>query len=148
VEERATVKEWSAGGIVFCGDEVLVLTNFRQDVVFPKGHLEEGETACQAALREVAEEAGVEPEVLACLGSTDYSFYVHQNKTRHDKTVTWFLMRAKDKNICCDGREIKRGQYMSVTEALSFLTFAPDRQKLAEAFALLQSLGDMEALPC
>lgn len=147
MEERTTVKEWSAGGIVFCGDEVLVLTNFRQDVVFPKGHLEEGETPRQAALREVAEEAGVEPEVLVGLGSTDYSFYVHHHKARHDKTVYWFLMRAKDKNIRCDGREIKRGQYMSVPEALSLLTYAPDRQKLAEAYAVLHSF-DKGALPC
>jgi len=148
VEERTNIKEWSAGGIVFCGDEVLLLTNFRQDVVFPKGHLEEGETPLQAALREVAEEAGVEAEVLASLGSTHYNFYVHQSKTWHDKTVYWFLMRAKDKSIHCDGREIKRGQYTSVTEALALLTHAPDRQKLAEAYTLLHSLGDTEVLPC
>ncbi len=38
----------SAGGIVFWGWEVLVLTNFRGDTVFPKGHLEQGETPEQA----------------------------------------------------------------------------------------------------
>ena len=148
MEERGNIKEWSAGGIVFCGDEVLLLTNFRQDVVFPKGHLEAGETPRQAALREVAEEAGVEPEVLASLGSTHYNFYVHQSKTWHDKTVYWFLMRSKDKSIRCDGREIKRGQYVSVTEALALLTHAPDRQKLVEAYALLHSLGETKAPSC
>ncbi|MBT9135578.1 MAG: Diadenosine hexaphosphate hydrolase [Firmicutes bacterium] len=127
------IKEFSAGGIVFFGDEVLLVTNFRQDVVFPKGHLEPGETALEAALREVAEEVGVVPAVVASLGETSYSYFAGNPKVQHLKTVYWFLMRAKDKAIRCDGYEIIRGQYTTVEEALELLTYDPDRQKLTEA---------------
>lgn len=39
--------------------------------VFPKGHIEAGETPEQAAVREVAEEAGVDGEIESVLGTID-----------------------------------------------------------------------------
>ena len=42
--------------------------------LFPKGHVDPGETAAEAAVRELAEEAGVAGRVLAPLGSAGYAF--------------------------------------------------------------------------
>jgi 8-oxo-dGTP pyrophosphatase MutT (NUDIX family) len=42
--------------------------------LFPKGHVDEGETDEEAAVRELAEEAGVAGRVLAPLGSSGYAF--------------------------------------------------------------------------
>jgi ADP-ribose pyrophosphatase YjhB (NUDIX family) len=42
--------------------------------LFPKGHVDAGETVEDAAVRELAEEAGVAGRVLAPLGSSEYAF--------------------------------------------------------------------------
>jgi len=132
------MQEWSAGGIVFWGHSVLVLTNFRGDTVFPKGHLERGETPEQAALREVAEEAGVRPRLIAPLGTTEYTVFAPKDRTRHHKTVYWFLMQADCGFIKCDGYEIIQGDFVSVEQAGRMLTYDLDRAKLIMAFEELK----------
>lgn len=67
-----------AGGIVVRRDGpepryLLVTANRRPGLwVFPKGHIEPGETVEQAAIREVREESGVDATVVAPIGSTEY----------------------------------------------------------------------------
>src|SRR3972149_4478578 len=66
----------SAGGVVFEGGRVLLL---RESAlwggVLPKGHIEPGETAEGAALRETVEETGyTKLEVLADLGTLQAQF--------------------------------------------------------------------------
>ncbi len=58
----------------------------------PKGHLEEGETAVQAALREVEEETGIKGVVRAALPATRYFF--HDRGELVEKTVHYFLIEA------------------------------------------------------
>ncbi len=62
----------------------------RVEWCLPKGHLEAGETAAQAAVREIAEETGVTGRVVQELGSIDYWFYVAG--VRVHKTVHLFLL--------------------------------------------------------
>ncbi|CAN5827124.1 hypothetical protein BH24ACT3_BH24ACT3_00520 [soil metagenome] len=57
----------AAGGVVLDGDQVLVLErSSRNEIRLPKGHVEEGETDHQAAVREVAEEAGYGDVEIEC----------------------------------------------------------------------------------
>ena len=58
----------------------------------PKGHVEQGETVKEAAVREVAEETGIDSVVVAALGSIDY-WFVAEDRRVH-KTVHHFLLRA------------------------------------------------------
>ena len=66
-----------AGGVVYRTNggtiEYLLVpaTSSPGEWVFPKGHIEAGETPEQAAVREVAEEAGVEGEIESALGAID-----------------------------------------------------------------------------
>ncbi len=57
----------------------------------PKGHLEQGESDEQAALREVVEEAGLRAEIVADLGEARYIADTRRGSLR--KQVRWFLMR-------------------------------------------------------
>ena len=67
-----------AGGVVVRRDgdatRFLLVTARRQPGlwVFPKGHIEPGETPEQAAEREVLEEAGVRASVIAPVGATEF----------------------------------------------------------------------------
>jgi 8-oxo-dGTP pyrophosphatase MutT (NUDIX family) len=67
-----------AGGVVVRRDgpelRFLLVTARRQPGlwVFPKGHIEIGETPEQAAVREVVEEAGVNATVVAPVGATEF----------------------------------------------------------------------------
>ena len=76
------VDEFSAGGLVvdLAGDVprgALIGRTDRQGRLLwslPKGHIEDGETAEQAALREVEEETGIAGEIVAELGVIDFWF--------------------------------------------------------------------------
>lgn len=56
--------------------------------LFPKGHVDDGETDEAAALRELAEEAGVAGRILAPLGTCGYAF-----EGKHIE-VKYFLVEA------------------------------------------------------
>ncbi len=97
-----TVHETSAGGLVIDGidgpkDRQVAALIGRIDRrgrmlwSLPKGHIEMGETAEQTAIREVAEETGIQGSVLAALGSIDY-WFVTEGRRVH-KTVHHYLMR-------------------------------------------------------
>ncbi len=95
-------QDHSAGGVVFRpyqkpGDSrtryyvALIARNHTGWWDLPKGHLEAGETETEAALREVAEETGLQGEIVTELGESRYV-----NETRHGsrrKSVRWYLMR-------------------------------------------------------
>jgi 8-oxo-dGTP pyrophosphatase MutT (NUDIX family) len=59
----------------------------------PKGHLEEGETDAEAAVREVQEETGLQGEVVAELGESRYTYISDARRVPVRKSVRWFLMR-------------------------------------------------------
>jgi 8-oxo-dGTP pyrophosphatase MutT (NUDIX family) len=72
-------REHSAGGVVFrrdpAGPRYLLILDGHGNWGFPKGHLDRGETALDAARREVAEETGVDDLVLyGELGEIDWYF--------------------------------------------------------------------------
>ena len=90
--------------------------------IFPKGHVEEGETAAEAALRETREEAGIKGEVVKAIGGP-----LEFNNGRYDVTVQYFLIRPKSESAETDGRE-KR--WFTVDDALEVLQFDGARRLL------------------
>ncbi len=88
--------------------------------VFPKGHIEPGESPETAALREVREEAGVEAEILSVLGESKFT------REAENVHVLYFAMgyigpvQAKEK------REVKWCSYEEADATVSF----DDEQKL------------------
>jgi ADP-ribose pyrophosphatase YjhB (NUDIX family) len=85
--------EEAAGGIVLKDNAMLSIFRFnRWD--FPKGHIEKGELATDAALREVEEETGIDNLIIT--KELDFTYHVYKNE--HDrftlKETHWFLMRT------------------------------------------------------
>ncbi len=89
--------ERSAGGVLLIpiGDHLLVplITVPGSEVVgLPKGRIEHGESAVEAAVREMREEAGLTGMVLEALGTISYRFWARAEKSRVNKSVDFFLM--------------------------------------------------------
>lgn len=153
-----TVHETSAGGLVIDGidgplENALAALIGRLDRrgrmlwSLPKGHIEQGETAEQTAIREVAEETGLQGKVLAALGSIDY-WFVTEGRRVH-KTVHHYLMRFAGGELSDEDREVAEVAWVPLSELPARLAYA-DERRLAEVagelIALLQADGPA-ALP-
>jgi 8-oxo-dGTP pyrophosphatase MutT (NUDIX family) len=95
---RPRVPETSAGGFVLCSDgsfRVALIGRLnrggRIDWCVPKGHPEGDETIEQAAVREIAEETGLQAEILEHLGDIEYQFQTPEKTVL--KTVHHFLLQ-------------------------------------------------------
>ena len=153
-----TVHEISAGGLVIDGidgpreDQLAALIGRmdrrgRMIWSLPKGHIEQGETAEQTAIREVAEETGIHGHVLAALGSIDY-WFVTEGRRVH-KTVHHYLLQFSGGELCDEDVEVTEVAWVPVTELPKRLAYADERRlaKVAhDLIALLQSDGPT-ALP-
>ncbi|HPY23612.1 MAG TPA: NUDIX hydrolase [Mycobacterium sp.] len=153
-----TVHETSAGGLVVDGidrprEEQLAALIGRLDRrgrmlwSLPKGHIEQGETAEQTAMREVAEETGIHGDVLAALGRIDY-WFVTDGRRVH-KTVHHYLLQFRGGELCDEDVEVTEVAWVPVAELPHRLSYA-DERRLArvahELIELLQSDGPA-ALP-
>lgn len=104
----------------------------------PKGHIEVGETAEQTAIREVAEETGVQGDVLAALGSIDY-WFVTDGRRVH-KTVHHYLMRFSSGELCDDDVEVTEVAWVPIRELPSRLAYADERRLAVVADELIDRL--------
>ncbi len=136
-----TVRETSAGGLVVDGwgggpperlcAALIGRTDRRGRLLWslPKGHIEQGETAEQTAMREVEEETGIQGTVLAPLGSIDY-WFVTEGRRVH-KTVHHYLLRFLGGELSDEDIEVTEVAWVPLTELHSRLAYA-DERKLAE----------------
>ena len=88
----------AAGGVVIHNGQVMLLTRpGRGEVRLPKGHIEEGESPADAALREVGEETGyLHLSIVADLGSRRVRFTDPHRKQQVVRDEHFFLMCPTD----------------------------------------------------
>ncbi len=101
----------------------------------PKGHLEEGETAEDAAVREVQEETGILGRVLAPLGTIDF-WFVAEDRRVH-KTVHHHLLEAISGDLSDEDIEVAEVAWVPLTEIASRLAYADERALIGKALELL-----------
>lgn len=101
----------------------------------PKGHIEDGETTEQTAVREVKEETGISADVLAPLGTIDY-WFVAERKRVH-KTVHHFLLAATGGELSDADDEVTAVAWVPLTELSDRLAYADERKLAAKAIELL-----------
>jgi 8-oxo-dGTP pyrophosphatase MutT (NUDIX family) len=139
VARLRAVTATSAGGIVIrheSGRAWLVVGSRRRDRdgwtwTLPKGTPKAGETREETALREVAEETGLEVRISAPLDSIEYWFI--QSGQRIHKTVHYFLMDPIGGDLAGHDHEFEQVRWVTFAEASSMLTFETERSLVAQA---------------
>jgi 8-oxo-dGTP pyrophosphatase MutT (NUDIX family) len=135
-------REVSAGGVVVHEGQVLVIVPTRRAadgsrvLGLPKGHLDEGETLLQAAIREVREETGVEVELAQELGEVRY-WYVRA-RHRVAKSVHFFLFHYRGGDLADHDDEVLEASWMSFAEAQKALSYAGERDMVRRALVICQ----------
>lgn len=137
------VEETSAGGLVVDRSSSVLLAALiaRTDRSgrllwsLPKGHLEDGETAQQAAVREVHEETGIVGVVRASLGVIDFWFAAGDRRVH--KTVHHFLMDAVGGELSDADSEVAAVEWVPLAEVPSRLAHADERRLVTGASGLL-----------
>lgn len=136
---KPTVEETSAGGLVVdtTGAEVRLALIGRLDRrgqltwSLPKGHIERGESAEEAAVREIREETGIQGQVLTRLGAIDFWFMADHGRIH--KTVHHFLLRAIGGELNADDVEVVESQWFTFAEATERLAYPDERTLLTSA---------------
>jgi ADP-ribose pyrophosphatase YjhB (NUDIX family) len=93
----------------------------------PKGHIEEGETPEQAAIREVAEETGINSDITQSLGVIDFWFMA--GGKRIHKTVHHFVFKETGGLLAPQESEVDEVGWFPLGEIVALLAY-PDEKKL------------------
>jgi len=109
--------------------EILLIQDSKNRWTIPKGHIEEGETAKQTAIREIGEEVGLKKlDVLGWLGKVNFK-YRRENKLVL-MTMQVYLVKALE-NVDWKKKEdiIKQVRWFPFNEAIEKVEYE-DIQKL------------------
>lgn len=122
----------SAGGVVLNRDgEVLVVSQHGISWSLPKGHVDEGETALEAAKREIAEESGVTNlELVRELGSYQrYRMSLDGGDDKSEqKTIDMFLFRTFEIALAPQDEQNPEARWVKPVEVLDLLTHRKDKE--------------------
>ena len=139
VSDNIAETEFSAGGVVVRGDDLVVIVPTRRGaggsrvLGLPKGHPEAGESAAEGALREVREEAGVTGELVESLGVVEYTY--ERRGRRIVKQVEFFLIEYRDGDPADHDHEVEQARWMPLAEAVTALTYPGEREIASRALS-------------
>ena len=131
--------EFSAGGVVVRGEEVIVIVPVKRGargqrvLGLPKGHLDGDETPEAAAAREVREETGVTAELIDKLGEIHYRY--DRRGRQIDKRVAFYLFEYRSGNVADHDHEIEDARWMPMRDAARALSYEGEREMVTRALS-------------
>lgn len=132
--DRPDVAEQAGGVVIDDAGRVALRRAKRGDWVLPKGHIEAGESAAGAAVREVVEEMGLATRLLDWLADTRLTY----KKERH---IGYFLLRVERRLPEFAAHDGVDTFFLPPDEAVARLSFEDDR-------ALVRRALDRDAAIC
>jgi 8-oxo-dGTP pyrophosphatase MutT (NUDIX family) len=136
------IREFSAGGVTvrnFRGRPFVAAVRVKGGTVLalPKGQIDKGEKAVEAAAREVREEAGVTGELVEKLG--DVRYWYQRGGRRIAKRVGFYLFEYRSGDPAHHADEIEEARWMPLEQATRELSFPGEREMVARALSRLSA---------
>ena len=116
----------SAGCVVFRGDEVL-LVSFSKRIGFPKGHIENGESMEETALRETFEETGIKARIVEAK-----PYRVPSTRPGDQRSVYFYKAEYVEGETMADGGEVDKAFWVDKEKVTELLSFSLDREMYNE----------------
>ena len=139
-QELPVVREYSAGGLIFDErDRVAIIARHSRsghlEWCLPKGHIEQGETPEQTAVREVHEETGILGQVIESIATIDY-WFTGMNQRVH-KLVHHYALRQVGGSLTVLGdpdHEAEETTWVEFDDLNSVLSY-PNERRIAWLYA-------------
>jgi 8-oxo-dGTP pyrophosphatase MutT (NUDIX family) len=146
MSEIPTKRQVSAGGVAFKRsgrlESVVISVGTKGRWQLPKGIIDSGESAKEAALREVREEAGIQTEPLGLIDKVEYWYYAttRGERLRFHKTVHFYLLRYLSGDVGDHDHEVNEARWVGIDEGYEMLTFASEKRMLERAKGMIEAL--------
>ena len=145
VGDIVTKTQTSAGGVVFRRrgarvEVALISVGAGNRWQLPKGLVDKGETAEEAARREAREETGLDAEPLAPIDVIEYWYYASERgaRVRFHKFVHFFLLRFLAGDVSGHDREVNEARWVEIGEAAAMLAFKGERAVVLRAREMIE----------
>lgn len=130
-------KEKSCGAIIYkyVDNElfILLLKHNLGHWAFAKGHVEDGETEQETAIREIKKETNLDVTI-----NSDFRYVITYSPYEGAiKDVVYFLATVNSDNIKAQQSEISEIKWFKYEDAISMITYDSDKKVLMEAIKYL-----------
>ena len=138
-------REFSAGGLVvrqMRGRPYIAAVRVKDGKVLalPKGHIEQGESGAETAIREVREETGVDSTMVEKID--DIRYWYTRDGSRVLKVVSFFLLRYRSGSVRdYQPEEVDGAEWVPLEEAPRRLSYSGERKMASAALSKLADKG-------
>lgn len=120
--------EKSCGAVIFDGDKVLVIQQVAGHWGFPKGHVEDGETEIETAVREIKEETNLDVEI-----DENHRYVEHYSPEEGvEKDVVFFVAKKVGGDVKVQEEEVREIEWLLPMDAMERLTYDSSKSILSK----------------